>query len=237
MHTRLSGFILVLVIFSLFGNLLLAGQIEPRVVNISRSASSIKVDGILDEAVWETAQLTTDFWQRYPYDSSRSELSTEVMVSYDDKFLYVEATCYAQHEKNYVIESLRRDFKGKGNDAFYFVINPFNDRMSGYYFGTSPYGVQSEAIIQNGGASVSRYSNSTNHSWDNKWFVEVKQYEDRWVTEMSIPFSTLRFKEGVDHWRVNFCRVLWSQRVFQLEPHPPELQFLLAGQYRYYALG
>ena len=79
--------------------------------------------------------------------------------------------------------------------------------MSGYYFGTSPYGVQSEAIIQNGGASVSRHSASTNPSWDNKWFVEVRQYEDRWVAEMAIPFSTLRFKEGVEHWRVNFCRV------------------------------
>ena len=221
MHTRLSGFILVLVIFSLFGNLLLASLIEPRVVNISRSPSAIKVDGILDEPVWQTAQLTTDFWQRYPYDSAQSELSTEVMVSYDDKFLYVAATCYAKHEKNYVIESLRRDFKGKGNDAFYFVINPFNDRMSGYYFGTSPYGVQSEGIIQNGGASVSRYSRSTNPSWDNKWFVEVKQYEDRWVTEMSIPFSTLRFKEGVDHWRVNFCRVDYGHNEYSNWNHIP----------------
>ncbi len=100
MHTRLSGFILVLVIFSLFGNLVLAGLIEPRVVSISRSESSIKVDGILDEPVWQTAQITSDFWQRYPYDSSRSELSTEVMVTYDDKFLYVAATCYAENGKN-----------------------------------------------------------------------------------------------------------------------------------------
>ena len=105
-----------------------------------------------------------------------------------------------------MVNSLRRDFKSSGNDAFYFIINPFNDRMSGYYFGTSPYGVQSEAIIQNGGAAMSRHSASTNPSWDNKWFVEMKQYEDRWVAEMSIPFSTLRLKEGVDHWRVNFCR-------------------------------
>ncbi len=50
----------------------------------------------------------------------------------------------------------------------------------------------------NGGAMMSRNSASTNPSWDNKWFVEVNQYEDRWVAEMAIPFSTLRFKEGVD---------------------------------------
>ncbi len=215
------GFVLVLVISSLFGKSLHATLVEPRMVNISRSNSPIIVDGLLDEAVWKTADLTTDFWQRYPYDSARSELSTEVMVTYDDKFLYVAAVCHTQHHKNYVVESLRRDFKGNGNDAFYFIINPFNDRMSGYYFGSSPFGVQSEAIIQNGGASVSRHTVSTNPSWDNKWYVEVKQYEDRWVAEMSIPFSTLRFKEGVDHWRVNFCRVDYGHNEYSNWNHIP----------------
>ncbi|MDX2432442.1 MAG: DUF5916 domain-containing protein [Bacteroides sp.] len=222
MPTRLSLLILGLVITSFCGNLVFASLIEPRVVNISRSNSAITLDGILDEPVWQTAQITTDFWQRYPYDSSRSELSTEVMVTYDDKFVYVAAVCYAKTHKDYVVESLRRDFSGSGNDAFYFVINPFNDRMSGYYFGTSPYGVQSEAIIQNGGASVSRHSSSTNPSWDNKWFVEVKQYEDRWVAEMSIPFSTLRFKEGVDNWRINFCRIDYGHNEYSNWNHIPK---------------
>ncbi len=35
------------------------------------------------------------------------------------------------------------------------MILVFSDRMSGYYFGTSPCGVQSEAIIMNGGAQMS----------------------------------------------------------------------------------
>ncbi len=222
MPQRLAGVILVLTVFSFFyTNLAFANLVEPRVVKISRSSSPIKVDGILDEAAWKTADISRDFWQRYPYDSARAELSTEVMVTYDDKFVYVAAICHTRHEKNYVIESLRRDFNSSGNDAFYFVINPFNDRMSGYYFGTSPYGVQSEAIIQNGGASVSRHSSSTNPSWDNKWFVEVKQHEDKWVCEMSIPFSTLRFKEGVDNWRVNFCRVDYGHNEYSNWNHIP----------------
>lgn len=214
-------FALVLVFTSLFVSSLHAKAEESRVVNISRSSSSITVDGLLDEAVWETAEVNTDFWQRYPYDSSYSELTTEVMVTYDDKFLYVGAVCHTQHQKEFVVESLRRDFDDSGNDAFYFIINPFNDRMSGYYFGASPYGVQSEAIIQNGGTSVNRRSASTNSSWDNKWYVEVKQYENRWVAEMSIPFSTLRFKEGVDQWRVNFCREDYGHNEYSNWNHIP----------------
>lgn len=206
-RTKFLILIAGLITIPLFSSLSRAAIIEPRVISISRATSSIQLDGILDEADWISAQVSTDFWQRYPYDSAHSDLVTEVRITYDDKFLYVGSVCQTENEKEYVINSLRRDFRGSGNDAFYFIINPFNDRMSGYYFGTSPYGVQSEAIIMNGGAAMSRHVNSTNPSWDNKWYVEVKQYEDRWVAEMAIPFSTLRFKEGVEEWRVNFCRV------------------------------
>ncbi len=128
-----------------------AAMVEPRILSIARSGSEITIDGVLDEAVWQQADMATDFWQRYPYDSSYSDLNTEVMVTYDDKFVYVGVTCHTENQKEFVINSLRRDFRASGNDAFYFIINPFNDRMSGYYFGTSPYGVQSEAIIHERG--------------------------------------------------------------------------------------
>ncbi len=205
----------------LSGTSVSATIIEPRVTSIKRATSSILLDGILDEADWLKAEISDDFLQRYPYDSSNSDLITEVRVTYDDKFLYVGSVCYTENEKDYVINSLRRDFRSSGNDAFYFIINPFNDRMSGYYFGTSPYGVQSEAIIMNGGAALSRESPSTNPSWDNKWYVEVTQYDDRWVAEMAIPFSTLRFKEGVDEWRVNFCRVDYGHNEYSNWNHIP----------------
>jgi len=198
-----------------------ASLLEPRVLEISRARSEIRVDGVLDELTWENARPAKGFWQRYPYDSARSEQSTQVKVSYDDNFLYLGVICHLTGENEHVIKSLRRDFRDRGNDAFYFIINPFNDRMSGYYFGTSPYGVQSEAIIQNGGAKQGRDANITNQSWDNKWFVEVTRHNDRWVAEMAIPFSTLRFKEGVDHWRVNFCRIDYANNEHSNWNHVP----------------
>ena len=130
------------------------------------------------------------------------------------------SSCHTKNKKDYVINSLRRDFRGIGNDAFYFIINPFNDRMSGYYFGTSPTASRAKQLSE-WGCLMSRHSTSTNPSWDNKWYVEVKQYEDRWVAEMAIPFSTLRFKEGVDQWRVNFCRVDYGHNEYSNWNHIP----------------
>ena len=66
--------------------------------------------------------------------------------------------------------------------------------------------------MSNGG-NRTRSAGSNNGSgsflltWDNKWFSEAKIYEDYWVAEMAIPFKTLRFKENMDSWYINFYRI------------------------------
>ena len=61
-------------------------------------------------------------------------------------------------------------------------------------------GVQREGLLSNGGGQ------GVTTIWDNKWTSEVKQFEDKWIVEMAIPFKSLRFKSGVDTWRINFSR-------------------------------
>ena len=64
------------------------------------------------------------------------------------------------------------------------------------------HGVTREAVISNAGQSGSDFD----ESWDNKWTGTSKIYDDHWVSEMSIPFKTLRFSEGSKKWRVNAYR-------------------------------
>ena len=44
-------------------------------------------------------------------------------------------------------------------------------------------------------------------SWDNKWSSEVREYYDRYIFEMSIPFKTIRYKKGITRWGINFSRL------------------------------
>ena len=50
-------------------------------------------------------------------------------------------------------------------------------------------------------------SSSFSLTWDNKWYSEAKIYDDYWIAEMAIPFKTIRFKENMDSWFVNFYRI------------------------------
>lgn len=166
---------------------------------------SITLDGELDEEVWmEEEGWAEDFTQYFPSDTSSAKVQTKVKVAFDDKFLYVAAVMYNLGPRDqYVSTSLRRDYRGEQNDGVSFIFDTFNDRTNAFQFGVNPYGVQRESLIANGGMIPS----DLNLAWDNKWYSTAKIYEDYWVVEAAIPFSTLRYQDGAVNWNVNFYRI------------------------------
>ncbi|TAE00252.1 MAG: hydrolase [Bacteroidetes bacterium] len=185
----------------------LKAQIKPEALvkkelHISKITSPIVIDGKLDEAAWENLEVAKDFHQYFPFDSSYARMDTEVRVAYDDHFLYVGAICKdTTVGKQYISSSLRRDFRGGGNDNFSVVIDPFQDKINGFMFGINPYGVQREGLVTSGA------DEDMDLSWDNKWYSEAKIHQGFWIVEMAIPFKTLRFKGGSTRWNINFFRI------------------------------
>lgn len=173
---------------------------QPAPLHIKRASDAIVLDGLLEEATWQEAERATNFYQQFPYDTSYSKSVTEVMVTYDDQFFYVAAHCKDETPGGYLVQSLKRDFSYPVTDAFAVFIDPFSDQTNGFSFAVSPLGVQREGLLQNGGT----FGVST--QWDNRWFSKVVQQSDGWTVEMAIPFKTLRYKEGIEKWRINFSR-------------------------------
>lgn len=169
-------------------------------LSIKKAKGKIIVDGKLDDVDWQSAQVADQFFQQFPSDTSYSITTTEVKVTFDDNFLYVGAICHDTLKGKYVIQSLKRDFSYPISDAFAVFIDPFDDKTNGFSFAVNPMGVQREGLLQNGGG----FGVTTN--WDNKWFSKVIRHEDKWVVEMAIPFKTLRYKEGITKWGINFSR-------------------------------
>ncbi|RZS95584.1 DUF5916 domain-containing protein [Cecembia calidifontis] len=166
--------------------------------------SEIQLDGVLDEAVWDSEEWARDFQQFFPSDTSLAKAQTKIRIVYDDKFIYIAAVMYNLGPRDkYVSTSLRRDYRGEQNDGVSFIFDTFNDNTNAFQFGVNPYGVQRESLIANGGM----LQTDLNLAWDNKWFSAAKIYEDHWIVEAAIPFSTLRFNDGTNNWNVNFYRI------------------------------
>lgn len=168
-------------------------------LRIARANSEIRIDGIAEESAWTDAEPAKDFFMVSPMDTSYAKVLTEVRMTYDDSNLYISATCYQPNAKSYAVESLRRDFAYTKNDNFLLIIDPFDDQTNGFTFGVNAAGAQWDGLIFN--------SNGYDLSWDNKWYSEVKHYEDRWVFEAAIPFKSIRYKKGIKTWGINFSRL------------------------------
>lgn len=172
---------------------------EPHQLSIRKSKELIRLDGALDEAAWQNAQVAKDFFQNFPFDTSAANLKSEIRLTFDQNFLYVGAVLY-QNQADYITTSLKRDFQSGTSDVFAVNIDPFSDKLNGFHFAVSPFNVQREGLIDNG-------TNLT-IDWDNKWYSEIQNHTDHWVIEMAIPFKTLRYRQvsGQNAWRINFVR-------------------------------
>ena len=175
-------------------------------LQIGATKEKVSIDGYLDEEIWQSADVANHFRQYFPSDTSRSIIDTEIRMAYDRNFIYIAAKMFnrAPGLGKYVTPSLRRDFRGEANDGISFVFDTFKDRTNAFIFGVNPFGVQREGLISNGGSGNGQ---SFSLSWDNKWYAEAKQFDGYWTAEIAIPFKTLRFKEGLSSWYINFYRI------------------------------
>ena len=180
----------------------LQGQVHKE-IHIKKAIDPIRLDGNLDEQSWQLADVGSDFHQNFPTDTVMADAKTEIRFTYDDKFMYIGAIMYNSGPRTYVTPSLRRDFRGGGNDMIVFGFDTFDDQTNAFQFGMNPFGVRREGLIANGGGQRGDLS----LDWENKWFGEAVQGEDYWSVEMAIPFKSIRYKEGWDVWNIHCYRI------------------------------
>jgi hypothetical protein len=175
-------------------------------MHIKKATGKIIIDGKLDESDWQTATPLTNFKQNYPSDTSLAEMQTIARVTFDDQFIYVSGICYQPHK--YTVQSLRRDYPNSSSDNFFVTLDPFRDKLNGFYFASTPYGVEKEALLFTGPGGV-----DNNIDWDNKWYCNATREENKFIIEMAIPFKTLRYKlntNGINEWNINFGRTNYN---------------------------
>lgn len=187
------------ILLFLFINTIYA-QENIKTISAKKTSEKVKIDGDLSDSTWLSAIKIDHFWQNFPFDSSLAQTETEVMMAYNDQYLYIAAICYDSIPTNYVVQTLKRDFNYASSDAFVVCIDPFSDMQNGFSFGVNPYGVQLEGLLSSGGGG------GITTNWDNKWYSDVKRYQNKWIVEMAIPFKSLRFKNNLKQWRINFAR-------------------------------
>jgi hypothetical protein len=163
-----------------------------------RIREAIKLDGLLDEAVWQQAPIASDFIQQRPNPGVPEKNKTEVRVLYDDAALYVGAIMHDSSPDSILREITQRDHFGN-TDLFSVFLDTYHDQLNGYNFTVTTSGVQIDARYSPAGGE------DTN--WNAVWDARTSQRGTDWIAEMRIPYSAIRFSNAPEQlWGLNFAR-------------------------------
>ena len=196
---------------------------EVRKVEAVRVEIGPRIDGLLDDPVWESTVPIGEFIQHEPNDGEPATERTEVRILYDSENLYVGVMCFDSEPEKILVTQSERDSALINTDSFWMVFDTFRDRQNGFVFGTNPSGLEFDAQVSQegqgggfGGGGPGRAGSQTaqggaggglNRNWDGNWSVAVHRDETGWMAEFKIPFNTLRFnRSGNQVWGVNFAR-------------------------------
>ena len=164
--------------------------------------SDITIDGVGNEKEWGKSDWQSEFWLWRPNDSLKANKQTRFKVLKNEKNLYVFIELFTDGIK-FSTPSLKRDFDTFGAEAITLLFDTFNDGTNAFSFTTNPLGLKKEGLISGGNQN---YRTDRNYSWDTKWFVESKIYDNRYTVEIQIPLTSLFYNNSSDFWRFNIYR-------------------------------
>jgi hypothetical protein len=166
-----------------------------------------KLDGTLDDPLWQSAIAITDFRQQEPLEGQPATEKTEVRILYTRHAVYFGIHCYDSASSRIVARELRRDVSQDLDDHFEILIDSNHDRRGGYVFQVNPLGTQIDGLIveeqqDNSGLDF-------DPGWDGVWTSEAHIGPDGWTATIEIPFTTLNFTHSPQVlWGVNFKRFI-----------------------------
>ena len=189
------------------------GRATVRAIKLSEG---IRLDGRLDERVYQTVSPIAGFVQQLPVEGAPATEPTEAWIMFDGANIYVAARCYdSAPPSEWVANEMRRDTNGlRQNDTFGVMFDTFYDRRNGVMFYTNPLGALADFGITNEG--------NPNSDWNPVWDVRTGRFDGGWTVEMEIPFQSLRYRPGPSQlWGVQLRRVVRRKNEASYLTHIP----------------
>ena len=185
-------------------------------VRAVRIDAPLRIDGALDEDLYQRVAPMTGFIQIEPDDGAVASERTELWLAFDNDNVYVSFRVWDSQMDRLVATEMRRDNGSiwSGNDIVVFVFDTFNDRRSALSFTINALGGRSDGQVIN--------ERQFNPDWNPVWDLRTGRFDGGWTVEGAVPFKSLRYQPGASQtWGFNAMRVKRSKNeVSMLSPAP-----------------
>jgi hypothetical protein len=157
---------------------------------LSRIKGPVKLDGLSDELAWKGIEPLPLVMYMPNFGNKPSE-RTEILVAYDDDYIYAAGRLYDREPSKIQSASKKRDELKNSSDIFAIYIDSFNDKENSLAFWTMPTGLRTDFSVSND----AKPPNPINLSWNTFWDLATVRSDEGWFVEIRIPFSSLRFQD------------------------------------------
>ena len=188
-------------------------------VLIRKLSRPIVFDGLSNEEAWGEVQVLPLVMMMPDFGFPASE-KTEVLVGFDDQYLWVAGRLYDREPARIQPGSKKRDAQESSADFFSVLFDTFNDKENGLSFSTTPAGVRWDAAIYGDGERQMPMQEPFNLSWNTFWDVRVAVNDQGWFVEMQIPLSSLRFQAKDGSVTMGFSAYRWIARKNETDVFP-----------------
>jgi hypothetical protein len=147
-------------------------------------ASTIRIDGRVDDEPWMRAGAISDFLQEEPDNLMPPTETTTVRVVYDDRYLYVAVQMLLRDPAD-LREGLARRGNAPPSDRVFVALDTSHDHQNAYVFEVNASGVQNDYLQVE--------DTRTNNDYEAVWEVATLKTGQGWNAEFRIPFSQMRF--------------------------------------------
>jgi hypothetical protein len=180
------------------------------VYEVSRTATPIKVDGKLDDAVWANAPRFPDL--RMNLDGSPSPYKTEVRALYDDTFIYFSFRC---RDDNIWATFKTRDQHLWDEEVIEVFLQADPQQTSYIELEVNPLATMLDIYLLDIRKPLHYESwNSQKLKWGVQVFgtVDGKNGDQEWTSEIAVPLEDVVTAKNLppqagDRWRLNLYRV------------------------------
>jgi hypothetical protein len=162
----------------------------------ARASVAPRIDGHLDDSVWQEAPPSHEFVQRIPVEGNAPSEPTTVRVLYDAHAIYIGIDCeqtktaridrLTRRDRAGASDKLNRRVSASDSDQIVVTIGSRLDNSSAFRFGVNSAGTLSDGLYYDDVAFDA--------SWDENWEAVTSSTARGWSVEMRIPLRVLRFE-------------------------------------------
>ncbi|MFT4942960.1 MAG: hypothetical protein ACI8RH_000698 [Flavobacteriales bacterium] len=173
---------------------------EGKTLNATRISNAPNIDGLLNDAIWESLPYFGNFNMLKPGTDGDIPIGyeTKVQVAYDDTGLYIAAYMNDPFPEKIASQFSQRDDLSAQADFIAVTLNTYNDGIN-----ETRFGVTSSGTIFDSKISINDEDLGYNVVFQGK----TSRDDKGWYAEFKIPYNALRFPEvDIQNWSINFYR-------------------------------